>query len=58
MKVDYSAYEGVEVTGVPDTVLLRGKVVVKDQKYVGSTKEGKFLAREAGTARTPDGLPI
>ncbi|MGH9391821.1 MAG: amidohydrolase family protein, partial [Vicinamibacteria bacterium] len=55
MKVDYSAYEGTEVTGVPDTVLLRGKVVVRDQNHVGSVTDGAFVRREPGTARTPDG---
>jgi dihydropyrimidinase len=55
MKVDYSAYEGIGVTGIPDTVLLRGKVVVRDQKYVGSVRDGAFVRREAGTARTPEG---
>ncbi len=55
MKVDYNAYEGTEVTGIPDTVLLRGKVVVKDQKHVGAITDGAFVRREAGTARTPEG---
>jgi dihydropyrimidinase len=55
MKVDYNAYEGIEVTGVPDTVLLRGKVVVRDQKHVGSTTDGAFVPRQPGTARTPEG---
>ena len=55
MKVDYSAYEGREVTGIPDKVLLRGKVIVDDQKHVGSIKEGAFVKREPGSARTPEG---
>jgi len=53
MKVDYSAYEGREVMGVPDKVLLRGDVIVDDQKYVGNVKQGKFVRREPGTARSP-----
>jgi len=56
MKVDYNAYEGTEVTGVPDTVLLRGKAIVRDQKHVGSATAGAFVARQAGTARTPEGI--
>jgi dihydropyrimidinase len=52
MKVDYNAYEGMEVTGISDTVLLRGKVVVKNQAHVGTVKDGTFVPREAGTART------
>ncbi len=55
MKVDYSAYEGREVTGIPDKVLLRGKVIVDDQQHVGSIKDGTFVKREPGSARTPEG---
>lgn len=54
MKADYSAYEGREVRGIPDKVLVRGKVIVEDQKYVGSLKHGRFTKREPGTARTPE----
>lgn len=50
MKADYSAYEGREVTGIPDTVLLRGEIVVKNQQFVGKVGQGQFVAREAGTA--------
>ena len=52
MKVDYNPYEGREVTGVPTKVLLRGQVVVEDQKFIGKVGQGKFIAREPGTART------
>lgn len=55
MKVDYSAYEGREVTGIADKVLLRGQVIVDDQKHVGNVKQGTFVKREPGTARTPAG---
>jgi dihydropyrimidinase len=55
MKVDYSAYEGREVKGVPDKVLLRGQLIVDDQAYVGNVKQGQFVKREAGSARTPEG---
>ncbi len=55
MKVDYSAYEGREVTGIPDKVLLRGDIIVDDQKYVGNIKQGSFVKREPGSARTPEG---
>ena len=55
MKVDYSAYEGREVQGIPDKVLIRGEVVVDDQKHVGSVKHGKFITREPGSARSLDG---
>ena len=35
MNVDYNAYEGFEVTGFTETVLSRGKVIIKDCEYVG-----------------------
>ena len=42
---DYSLYEGIRVFGAPDTVLLRGRVVVEDGLLVGSPGDGEFLAR-------------
>ncbi|MFT7834909.1 dihydropyrimidinase [Saccharothrix sp. BKS2] len=46
MDVDYSAYEGMEITGRVDTVLSRGRVVVDASGFRGSTGHGRFLARE------------
>ncbi|MCH7497488.1 MAG: dihydropyrimidinase [Candidatus Marinimicrobia bacterium] len=45
MNVDYSAYEGFKITGVSETVISRGKVVIEDCKYVGSKGDGQFLKR-------------
>jgi len=45
MNVDYNAYEGFEVTGFTETVLSRGKVIIKDCEYVGKKGDGKFLKR-------------
>jgi dihydropyrimidinase len=45
MKVDYNPYEGREVTGVPETVLSRGRVVVENGKFVGKAGAGSFLKR-------------
>ncbi len=44
--VDYTPYEGMPVQGVPDTVLLRGRVIVRDGQYVGGKGGGQFLARK------------
>jgi dihydropyrimidinase len=46
MNVDYSAYEGLEITGKVETVLSRGEIVVSPSGYGGSTTHGKFLTRE------------
>lgn len=45
MNVDYNCYEGMEVVGVTDTVLSRGKLVIEDGKYVGKAGNGQFLKR-------------
>jgi len=45
MSVDYSAYEGKEVTGRVGTVLSRGQFVIDAGQYVGSEGHGKFLIR-------------
>ena len=45
MNVDYSAYEGFQVRGYPETVLLRGRVVVDRGEYVGRAGDGEFVKR-------------
>ena len=46
MNVDYSAYEGIEVTGKVATVLSRGRVVIDAGEYRGEPGHGRFLKRE------------
>ena len=45
MRVDYSMFDGIEVTGMPDTVLSRGRVVVEGDKFLGRAGAGDFLKR-------------
>jgi len=45
MNVDYSAYEGLEVQGKVEQVLLRGKTLVADGEYFGNKTDGKYLRR-------------
>jgi dihydropyrimidinase len=45
MRVDYSMFEGIQVTGMPDLVLSRGKVVVEGDKFLGRAGQGEFLRR-------------
>jgi dihydropyrimidinase len=47
--VDYNPYEGMRVQGVPDTVLLRGRVIVRDGEYVGGKGGGQYLPRKTFT---------
>jgi len=45
MNVDYSPYEDVTVKGYPAMVLLRGKVIVDENEFVGEVGAGQFLKR-------------
>ncbi len=45
MRVDYSMFEGIQVTGMPDVVMSRGKVVVEGDKFLGRAGQGEFLRR-------------
>jgi dihydropyrimidinase len=44
-KSDYNLYEGTEVTGAPDVVLLRGNVLVENDELVASPGIGQFVKR-------------
>ena len=41
MKVDYNPYEGREVTGVSETVLSRGRVIIENGEFVGKPGRGR-----------------
>jgi dihydropyrimidinase len=44
-KSDYNLFEGTEVTGSPEVVLLRGNVLVENDELVASPGIGQFVAR-------------
>ncbi len=44
-KVDYNLYEGMQVTGSPEVVLLRGHMLVENDELVASPGVGRFVAR-------------
>jgi len=44
-KSDYNLYEGTTVTGSPETVLLRGKVLVDGDELVAQPGVGRFIPR-------------
>src|SRR5919199_1302162 len=46
LNIDYSAFEGWEIKGRPQTVLVRGEVAAQDGEFVGTIGRGKFLKRE------------
>src|SRR6266513_5593110 len=49
-RVDYTPYEGMQIQGIPDTVLLRGRVIVRNGEYVGGKGGGQYLPRKTFTA--------
>src|SRR5436305_3343984 len=44
-KTDYNLYEGTEVTGTPEVVLLRGNVLVENDELVAAPGIGRFVPR-------------
>jgi len=49
MNVDYSGYEGWEVTGKVKTVLLRGEVAIDNDECKVSKGFGNFIKRKKVT---------
>ena len=43
--VDYNLFEGTEVRGAPDAVLVRGQVIVEDDELVAEPGAGQFIKR-------------
>ncbi len=47
MRVDYSMFEGIQIKGVPKTVLSRGRPVIDTGQFVGRPGNGQFLRRQS-----------
>jgi len=47
-RTDYNLYEGWELTGMPEKVFLRGKMIVDGKTWLGKAGDGQFLKREEG----------
>jgi dihydropyrimidinase len=45
MDVDYTCYEGTEVSGKVETVLSRGRVIIENGEYLGTKGDGRYLER-------------
>jgi dihydropyrimidinase len=48
-QVDYTPYEGMQLTGFPVMTFLRGKQVADHGKFTGSAGDGQYLPRERGS---------
>ncbi len=42
---DYTCYEGLETTGRVETVIQRGRIIVKNNEFIGSKGDGRYLKR-------------
>jgi len=47
-RTDYNLYEGWDLTGMPEKVFLRGKLIVDGEQWLGKAGDGLFLKREEG----------
>jgi dihydropyrimidinase len=47
-RTDYNLYEGWELTGYPEKVFLRGKLIVDGDEWMGKRGDGNFLKRGEG----------
>jgi dihydropyrimidinase len=54
MNLDYSVFEGAELGGAAETVLLRGEVIVDQGEFVGARGRGEYLPRGTN-ALLPEG---
>jgi len=42
---DYTPYEGLEIVGWPIATMLRGRLIVRDGRLVGSKGDGRYVSR-------------
>ncbi|NCP88122.1 MAG: dihydropyrimidinase [Anaerolineae bacterium CG_4_9_14_3_um_filter_57_17] len=47
-RTDYNLYEGWPLTGYPEKVFLRGKLIVDGERWLGKAGDGQFLRRAPG----------
>ena len=55
-RIDYTPYEGLEVTGWPTMTIARGKVVMRDGTVVAAPGAGRFLPAELPRDAHPRGV--
>ena len=53
---DYNGFEGMEVNGRPSTVTVRGRVQVRDGKFIGERGRGRLLKRGSFAERMSGGM--
>jgi dihydropyrimidinase len=48
MRTDYNLYEKWKMTGMPEKVFLRGRLIVDGSSWLGQKGDGKFQKRKTG----------
>lgn len=43
---EYPIYKNIEITGIPEVVILRGKVIMEENTFLGDAGQGKFVKRK------------
>jgi dihydropyrimidinase len=46
-RTDYNLYEGWELVGYPEKVILRGEIIVDDEEWFGKAGMGRFIKRKS-----------
>ncbi|WP_160893497.1 dihydropyrimidinase [Pseudooceanicola albus] len=54
--MDYTPYEGMELTGVPEIVMTRGAVIVENGELKAREGQGRFFARQPADLRARPGF--
>jgi dihydropyrimidinase len=49
-RTDYNLYEGWALKGYPQSVYLRGQLIVKNEQWFGKAGQGRYLRRKSGAA--------
>jgi dihydropyrimidinase len=49
-RTDYNLYEGWALKGYPQSVYLRGQLIVKNEQWFGKAGQGRYLRRKTGAA--------
>jgi dihydropyrimidinase len=54
MATDWSAYEGIEITGRVKKVFSRGELIVDGETFLGAPGRGRFIPRALGPGGPPE----
>ena len=54
-RVDYNLFEGTQVEGAPELVMVRGTVVVEDDRLAAEPGVGRFVSRARSGERLTAG---